>query len=61
MIPVKSQAVRLVDVFALGPWLMLLGSRGRLTEGERALLVTVGALTIAYNGYYYLQHRAAGE
>lgn len=54
----KSQAVRLVDVVALGPFMVWAGMRsssGALPELARGLLVVAGVATIVYNGRNYLE------
>jgi hypothetical protein len=53
---VKSQIVRLIDVFVFGPTMIAIGARARLTENERAFLIVGGLLTIIYNGANYLAH-----
>lgn len=46
----KSQAVRAVDVVALGPFLVWAAGRpGRLERGARALLALAGGATVGYN------------
>lgn len=52
---VKSQAVRLVDVFLLGPFMMWMAGRSSAPEWARATLAAAGALTILYNGRNYLE------
>ena len=56
--PSKGQAIRLFDVFLLGPWLIWLGARerGQLSDLERAALVAVGSGTIVFNGRNYLRN-----
>ena len=56
--PSKGQAIRLFDVFLLGPWVIWLGARerGQLSELERAALVAVGSGTIVFNGRNYLRN-----
>jgi hypothetical protein len=56
---VKAQAVRAIDVAILGPWLAWLALRPgrRLTDTDRALLLTAGALTVLYNARNYLRVR----
>ena len=47
----KSQAVRLVDVFVLGPFMIWMASRpSDAPPLARAALGVSGLLTIAYNG-----------
>jgi len=49
----KSQAVRLLDVFFVGPWMIRAGIRGR-----DDVLVALGVLTVLYNGANYLAARS---
>jgi hypothetical protein len=53
----KGQAIRLFDVFLLGPWLVYLGlrRRGPLSRVERGALIAVGTGTIVFNGQNYLR------
>jgi len=53
----KSQSIRLLDVFVLGPWLIWLGARdtAALTQRERTLLTLAGAATVGYNARNYLR------
>ena len=55
----KSQRVRLFDVFLLGPALMWIASARRLSDIQRAILFAAGAGTIFYNwrNYSELQRR----
>lgn len=53
----KSQAVRLIDVFALGPVMVYIGSTAKLKDWEKIVLVTSGIGTILYNGKNYLANR----
>ena len=56
MIFEKSQAVRLIDVFLLGPFLILYALKTQLhvTMCEFAVLILIAIATILYNGYNYL-------
>lgn len=54
----KSQAVRLVDVFVLGPYLLYVSTRPGLSAFDRTALAISGVLTIAYNADNYLRARA---
>ena len=49
----KSQEVRLADVFLIGPFMVWVALRGRLTDLERLIMGFLGAATIAYNLYNY--------
>lgn len=51
----KSQEVRLLDVFVLGPFMVWAGAQGRLPSWANAALVASGVATIAYNGKNYLE------
>ena len=56
MIFEKSQAVRLIDIFILGPFLIFyaLKTRPQATMEEFAVLMIIAILTIIYNGYNYV-------
>lgn len=54
----KSQAVRLLDVFALGPFMVWAGLN-HPSELARLGLVIGGVATIAYNGANYLANESA--
>ena len=57
----KTQTVRLIDVFALGPFMILMAAKARgLSPVEQALLGFSGLATIVYNGANYLQARSLG-
>lgn len=49
----KSQAVRLLDVFAVGPFMIWAALQTR-NDFARAGLFSVGIATILYNGFNYL-------
>lgn len=50
----KSQTVRLIDVFLLGPGMIYAGTRpSNLPPWLRLFLVGTGIATIAYNGHNY--------
>jgi hypothetical protein len=49
----KSQIVRLLDVFVVGPWMIRGGIKGR-----DDILTMLGLLTIIYNGINYLNYKA---
>jgi len=53
----KSQAVRLWDVFGLGPGLLYIGYTGNLKNWEKYFLIFAGYSTIYYNGKNYLENR----
>ena len=53
----KAQGIRLLDVFLIGPLMVVGGSRSSLTEPWRTLLVVAGVLTVLYNGANYLTER----
>lgn len=55
---VKGQAVRLVDVFVLGPFMMWVGIRARgIPDPARAIMIMSGASTVVFNGANYLRLR----
>lgn len=52
----KSQAVRLVDVWALGPFMVWYGLRpSNVPELARGLMIVAGVATIVYNARNYLE------
>ncbi len=54
----KTQNVRLVDVFALGPFMVWAAStRRRLPLTARLVLAASGAATIVFNGRNWLEVR----
>ena len=55
----KTQAVRMIDVLALGPLMIYVGMRDGLPYEARRALVFAGAATIAYNGRNYLSLRGS--
>ena len=55
----KSQAVRLADVFFIGP-VMIVGGRRLARRGDQLIgdtLALLGIATIFYNGYNYVKNR----
>lgn len=57
----KTQTVRLIDVFALGPFMIYASLKARgLSPVEQMLLGFSGVATIVYNGANYLQARELG-
>lgn len=52
----KSQSVRLLDVFVIGPVLIYAGTFKTLPKYLRIFLFVVGVLTIVYNGNNYLKN-----
>lgn len=58
----KTQNVRLLDVFVLGPLLLYAGLQRRpLPRWLNVALVVSGVLTILYNGNNYLLNRKETE
>lgn len=53
----KTQNVRLVDVFALGPFLIWAASTRQLPAPARLVLAASGAATIVFNGLNWLEVR----
>lgn len=51
----KSQGVRLLDVWLLGPFMVWAGAARSLPAWARVSLVAGGALTIVYNARNYLE------
>jgi len=55
----KSQHIRLLDVYLIGPLMIAGGARSRLGNPWATLLVVSGVLTMLYNGANYLKERNA--
>lgn len=53
----KGQAVRLVDVFALGPFMVWAATVPRLPEWARLALFVSGVLTVTYNADNYMRQK----
>ncbi len=57
---VKGQAVRLVDVFVLGPFMIWFAARAHgMPASARVALAVGGATTIVFNGVNYMRLRDA--
>ena len=54
----KSQAIRLMDVYALGPFMVWFGVKAKdVPEAARLVMIVAGLGTIALNGVNYLRLR----
>jgi len=54
----KSQNIRLVDVFFIGPFLIYMGNKAqRISPLQRNLIYAIGIATIVYNGKNYLKNK----
>ena len=54
----KSQTIRLLDVFFIGPFMIYVSSKAKgLTNLERFTLYGLGVATIYYNGKNYLESK----
>ncbi len=53
----KSQLVRLIDVFYIGPFLIFLSNKNTLSQNNKRILLITGILTIIYNGRNYLKNK----
>jgi hypothetical protein len=49
----KSQGIRLMDVFLLGPFMVWAGARSQLPPWARTFLIGAGVATILYNAWNY--------
>ena len=52
----KSQTIRLIDVFFIGPVCIYAGTYKELPQWLRFSLIGIGAATIYYNGKNYLSN-----
>ena len=56
----KSQNVRLLNVFFIGPFIMYVGKKAKgITPLERNILYLIGLGSIIYNGKNYLENKDA--
>ena len=53
----KSQAVRLADVWLIGPLLIYAGLKSRFSEPVNLALTFTGLMTIAYNWQNYAANK----
>jgi hypothetical protein len=53
----KPQAVRLLDVFVIGPAMVAGGVRLQRSQPLGGALVVFGILTVIYNGHNYVRER----
>lgn len=55
----KSQDIRLIDVFVLGPFMVWFALKARgVPEWARYVMLASGVLTSVYNGVNYLAERS---
>lgn len=52
----KTQQIRLIDVFFIGPLLIYVGYKYNLPGYIKGLLIIIGVLTILYNGANYIEN-----
>ena len=53
----KAQAVRAIDVLALGPFMVFMSTKVEAPKGARFILALAGAATMTYNGRNFLEIR----
>ena len=54
----KSQNIRLVDIFFIGPFLIYMGNKAQgISPLQRNLVYAIGIATIIYNGKNYLENK----
>jgi hypothetical protein len=54
----KTQAIRLIDIFFIAPLLVFVALKYRIPEPAKTTLLVTGILTAIYNGGNYLENRA---
>lgn len=52
----KSQYIRLIDVFVLGPLMVYWASKKKLNQADKLILAGFGIATIVYNGKNWYQN-----
>ena len=55
--PLDTQTIRLIDVFAIGPFMIYVGTKKELSNEVRLTLWGLGLATILYNGINYLNNK----
>ncbi len=55
----KTQDVRVLDVLALGPFMVYMSTKVEAPQGARWILAFAGAATITYNGRNFLELRGS--
>lgn len=53
----KSQTIRLLDIFWIGPLMVYVGNKKRFSPFINSSLVVFGIATILYNGRNYILNR----
>ncbi len=53
----KSQAIRLIDIFCIGPLMVYAGRQKKLSPLINRSLIVFGIATILYNGRNYILNR----
>lgn len=54
----KTQAIRLIDIFFIAPLLVYVALKYRVPEPAKTMLLVTGFLTAIYNGGNYLENKA---
>lgn len=52
----KSQNIRLVDVFLLGPFMIWFGTKSKLPEWSKFVMIISGIYTIFYNANNFIEN-----
>lgn len=52
----KTQTIRLIDVFLLGPFMIYAAAKPQLTPLDRIILAIIGIATILYNWKNYKEN-----
>lgn len=53
----KSQLIRLIDVFFIGPYLIYLSQKREINSHHSLVLSIIGLATIAYNANNFLENK----
>lgn len=54
----RAQKIRLLDIFIIGPTLIIIGLLSKNSLPVRIILISIGIGTIFYNGYFYLKYKS---
>lgn len=52
----KTQTVRLVDLFFIAPYLLIAATKPKLSKTDRAIVIAIAAGTFYYNALNYFKY-----
>lgn len=52
----KTQTVRLIDIFLIAPYLLIAATKPKLSKTDRAIVIAIAAGTFYYNAINYFKY-----